>query len=141
MHSRAGLPDRFELARQRMSGINFIVPVSADQHQMSQIRPGQQILQQVEGRSIEPLQIVEKQRQRMFWPGKDANEAPENELEAALRLLRLELRDRRLVSDDELQFGDEVGHEPCIQLERLQKRAAPDRQFGVALAEKRPTRL
>ena len=63
---------------------------------MSQIRPGQQILQQVEGRSVEPLQIVEKQRQRMFRPGEYANEAPENEMETALRLLRLKLRDRRL---------------------------------------------
>src|SRR5580693_4076099 len=105
---------------------------------MPQIRPDQQILEQVEGRSVEPLQIVEKQRQRMFRPGEYANEAPENELEAALRLLRLKLRDRRLVSNDELQFGDEVGHERCIQLERFQKRAAPDRQFCVVLAEKRP---
>src|SRR3984957_13413608 len=74
----------------------------------------------------------------MFRPGEYANEAPENELETALRLLRLKLRDGRLVSDDELQFGDEVGHEPCIQLDRLQNRAAPDRQFGAALAEKKP---
>src|SRR5271156_5460846 len=73
----------------------------------------------------------------MFGPGEYANEAPENELETALRLLRFKLRNRRLVSDDEFQFGYEVGHELCIQLERLQKRAAPDRQFGVAPAEKR----
>src|SRR5579862_9714526 len=76
----------------------------------------------------------------MSRPGEYANEAPENELETALRLLRLKLRDRRLLSDDELQFGNEVGHEPCIQLERLQKRASPDRQFGVALAEKKPNK-
>src|SRR6202451_3076946 len=74
----------------------------------------------------------------MFRPGEYGNDAPENEMETAFRLSRLKRRDRRLVSDDELQFGDEVGHEPCIQLERLQKRAAPDRQFGVVLAEKRP---
>src|ERR1700739_3014476 len=74
----------------------------------------------------------------MFRPGEYANEAPENELETALRLLGLKLRDRRLVSDDEIQFRNEVGHELVIQLEGLQKRAAPDRQFGVALAEKRP---
>src|ERR1700739_3879146 len=73
----------------------------------------------------------------MFRPGEYANEAPENELETALRLPRLKVRDLRLISDDELEFGDEVGHEPCIRLERLEKRAAPDRQFGVALAEKR----
>ena len=52
--------------------------------------------------------------------------------------LRLELRDRRLLADDELQFGDEVDHEPRIRLQRLQKRVAPGRQLGVALAEKRP---
>src|ERR1700685_540752 len=74
----------------------------------------------------------------MFRPGEYANEAPENELETALRLLKLKLRDQRLVSGDEVQFGDGAGHQPCIQLERLQKRSAPDRQFGVALAEKRP---
>src|ERR1700752_648492 len=74
----------------------------------------------------------------MFRPGEYADEATDNELETALRLLGLKLRDRRLVSDDELQFGDEVGHEPRIQLERLQKRAAPDRQFSVALAEEWP---
>src|SRR5579863_9272406 len=74
----------------------------------------------------------------MFRPGEYADEASENEPETAFRLLRLKLRDRRLVSDDELQFGNEVGHEPCIQLERLEKRAAPDRQFGVAPAEKKP---
>src|SRR5580658_1601201 len=73
----------------------------------------------------------------MFGPGEYGNEAPENELETALRLLRLKLRNRRLVSDDDLQLGDEVGHEPGIRRERLQKRAAPDLQFGVALAEKR----
>src|SRR5579859_2177543 len=73
----------------------------------------------------------------MFRPGEYANETSEDKLETALSLLRLKLRDRRLVSDDELQFGDEVGHELCIQLERLQKRAAPDLQFGVTLAEKR----
>ena len=34
--------------------------------------------------------------------------------------------------------GIEVGHEPCIRLQRLQKCVAPGRQLGVALAEKRP---
>src|SRR5208282_1958037 len=68
----------------------------------------------------------------------DADKSAEHEVETALRLLRLELRDRRLVSGDELQFGDEVSHKPCIWLQRLQKCAAPDRQLGVALAEKRP---
>jgi hypothetical protein len=63
---------------------------------------------------------------------------PEHELETALRLLQISLRDRRRVTDDELQFGDEVGDEPCVRLKRLQKRPAPDRQLGVAFVEERP---
>src|ERR1700679_272668 len=74
----------------------------------------------------------------MFRSGKYTHESPEHELETALRLLRLKFRNWRRVTDDELQFRDEVGHEPCIRIQRLQKRAAPARQLGFALAEKRP---
>src|SRR5260370_16168521 len=59
---RARLADRFELADQRMSGIDLVIPVSPDQHQMLHVRLGQQILQQVQGCRVEPLQIVEEQR-------------------------------------------------------------------------------
>jgi hypothetical protein len=83
-----------------MRGIDLIVPVSADQHQVLQIRPDQQILKQIESRSIEPLQIVEKEHQRVFLPGKNTHESAKHELETALRLLRLELRDRWRVTDD-----------------------------------------
>ena len=96
LHARSGLADRVELARQRMSAIDFVVPVGADQHQVLQIRLGQQILEQVERRRVEPLQIVEEQRQRMFRPGEDADEASEHQLEPRLRLLRRQLRNRRL---------------------------------------------
>ena len=49
-----------------------------------------------------------------------------------------EFGDRRLVADDQAQFGDEVDHEPSVRPQRLQQRFAPARQFGLALAEKRP---
>src|ERR1700678_3284022 len=96
----SGLADSIEFVRQRMCGIDLVVPISANQHQVLQIRPGQQILQQIKSRSIKPLQIVEKERQRMFLPGKKTEESAEHELETALRLLRLELRDRWRVTDD-----------------------------------------
>jgi len=93
------------------------------------------MLQQIERRRVEPLQIVEEQGQRMFRAGEDANKTLEYELKPALRLPRLELPDRRLLADDELQFGDQVGDEPCIRLKRFQKRAAQGPQFGVALGK------
>src|ERR1700692_541621 len=99
-----------------MRGVDLVVAIGADQHQMLQIRPGQQILKQVEGRRVEPLQIIDEQGQRMVPAGKERNEWAESPLETALALLGLELRDRGLLADNEFQFGDEVSHEPCVRL-------------------------
>ena len=65
--------------------------------QVPHIRLGQQILEQIERRRVEPLQVVEEQRQRMLRPGEDADEPPEHQLEAPLRVLWRKLRNRRLV--------------------------------------------
>src|SRR5262245_4804422 len=93
--------DGLKLDPQGMCGIDFIVAISTNQHQVLQIRLDQQILQQVECGRVEPLQIVEKERQRMLGSGKDANESPEHELKTALCLLRLKFGERPLVADDE----------------------------------------
>ena len=84
-------------------GTDLVVAVGADQQQVPHIRLGDQMLEQVERRRVEPLQIVEEQRERMLRPGEHAEEAPEHQLEAALRVLRRQLGDRRLLADDELQ--------------------------------------
>ena len=60
-----------------MRGIDLVVAIGADQQEVLQIRPGQQILQEIERRRVEPLQVVEEERQRMFRPGEDADEPPE----------------------------------------------------------------
>src|SRR5262245_26730407 len=118
-----------------MSGIDLIVPVSADQDQVPEIGPGQQVLEQVERRRVEPLQVVEEQRQRMFRARKNADETPKHELEAALRLLRRKIGNRGLVPYDELEFGDEVDDELAVLIQRLQKGVAPAGQLRVAPAE------
>ena len=137
----AGGLDGVELAHQRMGGVDFVVAIGADQHQVLQIRPGQQILEQIERRRVEPLQIVEEERQRMFRPGEDADEPPEHQLEARLRLLRRKLGDRRLLSDDELQLGDEVDHEPSVRAQRLPKGVAPAASSASLLPRSGRTRL
>ena len=93
---------------QRMRGVDLVVAVGADQQQVLHVGLGQQLLDQIERGRVEPLQIVEEQRERMLRPREHADEAPEHQLEAALRLLRRQLRDRRLLADDELHFGDQV---------------------------------
>ncbi len=79
--------DDLELPQKRVAGHDLVVAVGADQQQVPYLRLGQQILHQIERRGIEPLQIVKEERQRMLWPGKDAEKAPEHKLEAALCLL------------------------------------------------------
>ncbi len=78
----------------RISGwaaVDLVVAIGTDQQQVLHIRPGQQILEQIERRRVEPLQIVEEERQRMLRPGEHADEPPEHQLEAALRVLRRQL--------------------------------------------------
>src|SRR4029077_820703 len=96
-HFSASGPDGVELPHQRMGGCDFIVAIGADQHEVLQIRPAQQILQQIERRRVEPLQVVEDERQRMFRPSEHADEAPKCELEPRFCQLRLKLKNRRLV--------------------------------------------
>ena len=137
-HLAAGVLDGVELPPQRMDGIDFVVAIGADQHEVLQIRSGQQILEQVERRRVEPLKIVEEERQRMFRPREHADEPPKHELETSLRVLWRKLRDGRLVTDDELQLGNEIDHEPAVRAQRLQKGVAPTAQLVVALPEERP---
>ena len=68
----------------------------------------EKIFEQIERGGVEPLQIVEEERQRMLRTRKDADESPQHRLKAALRILRRQIGDRRLLADDEFQFGDEV---------------------------------
>src|SRR5258707_8908816 len=74
----------------------------------------------------------------MFRPGEHADEPPKCQLETPARVLGREIRSRRLVSDDELQFRNELDDEPCVRAERLEKRGAPGRQVGLAFRQKTP---
>jgi hypothetical protein len=63
--------------------------------------PGQQIFEQVERRSVQPLQIVEERCERVFRPCEDADEPLKDQLKTALRVLCWKLRNRGLLSDDD----------------------------------------
>ena len=97
-----------------MIRIDFVVPIGADQQEVLDIRPGHQIFQQIQCRRVQPLQIVEKQSQRMLWLRKYANESTENQLKTPLRILGRNFGDGWLVSDNELQFGNQIHNQPTI---------------------------
>src|SRR5262245_11594796 len=111
LHCRFSFANRFELAHQRMGGIDFVVSISTNQQQVPHIRLSQQVLDQIERCRIKPLQVVEEESKRMLRSCEYADESPEDQLEAALRVLWGKNWDRRLFSYDELQFRDEVHNE------------------------------
>ena len=121
-----------------MRGADLVVPVRPDQQQTPHLRMGDQMLDEVECRRIQPLQIVEEQRERMFLAREHAEEAPENHLKAILGVLRRQVRDRRLWSDHELELGNEVDDELAVRAQRLAQGVPPPAKLGLALAEKGP---
>ena len=140
LHCRSGLTDRIELAYQRVGGTDLVVPIRADEQQVLQIGAGQQIFEQVECGRIQPLQVVEEERERMFRSREYADEPAKYQLKTSLRFLRRKLGHRRLFANDVLQFRDEIDDEQSVRLQRLTKRVAPFAQVVFVLAEERPDR-
>src|ERR1700677_1828285 len=103
---------------------------------MLHLRVRDQVLEKVERRAIQPLQIVKKQRQGVFLPRKHAEEAPENHLESVLRVLRRQLSDGRLFSDREFQLGNEVHDELAVRAQRLAQGILPSAKLRLTLAQK-----
>src|SRR5216684_5698132 len=96
-----------------------------------------QVLEEVERCGIQPLQIVQKQRERVLLPREYAEEAPEDHLEAALRVLRRQVRDGWLFSDHELQLGNEVHDELAVRAKRFAQGVPPPANLCLALAQQR----
>src|SRR3984957_2898766 len=97
-----------------MGSIDLVVTVGADQQQMLHLRLDQQILDQIEGGRIEPLQIVEEQDQGVFRSSEDADKPTEDHLEATLCFLRRKNWKWRLLSYDQLQFRNQIHHQPPV---------------------------
>src|SRR6185295_9616542 len=95
------------------------------------------VLEQVKRSCIQPLQIVEEQRERMLLAREHREETPEHHLEAVLRVLRRQVRDRRLFSDHELQLGNEIDDELTIRTQRLAEGVPPPAKLGLALGQER----
>ena len=88
LHPRSSVADHIQSPCERVRGINLVVPVSTYHQEVPHIRIGDQMLEQFEGRSVQPLQIVKTQHERVLRPSEYAKESPEHELEAVLRILR-----------------------------------------------------
>ena len=119
LHERSRLADSIERAQKRVRGTDLVVTVGADQQQVPHFRVRNQMLEEVERCCIQPLQIIEEQRERVLLAREHPEEAPENHLEAVLRILRRQVRDRWLFPNHELQLGNEFDHELAIRAQCL----------------------
>src|ERR1700757_1376522 len=72
----------------------------------------------------------------MFPSSEHGEKAPENQLKAALRVKGRQLRDRRLVTDDELQLRNQVDNKLSVRVQCFAKGLAPSSQLWIALAKK-----
>src|SRR5882757_7486737 len=137
LHSRSGFAHRLQRVHKRVRGTNLVVPVGADEQQVPHFRVRDQMLEEVERCCIQPLQIIEEQRERVLRASEHSKEPPEYQLEPFLRVLRRQLRYRRLFPNHVLQLGDEIDHELTIRAERLTQSIPPLAKLGLALAEER----
>src|SRR5882762_2132108 len=102
---------------------------------MSHLGMRDQVLEEVERRCVQPLQIVQKQGERVLFPREYAEEAPEDHLEPALRILRWQPRDRWLLSDHERQFRNEVHDQLAVRAQRFAQGFPPPAKLRLALAQ------
>src|SRR5205807_3530164 len=134
-HLSTGSPDSRQHPRERVRGTDLVVAISTDQEQVAHVRVEQEMLDQIEGRGIQPLQVIQEQRERVLRACKHAEKTPEDQLEATLPFLLRELRNRRLLADDEGQLRDEIDHELAVRSKRIEQGGAPLAHLRVALAE------
>src|ERR1700751_3284201 len=108
---RSSFSDRLQRPHKRVTRVNLVIPVGPDEQDSPCLRIRNQTLKEVELCYIQPLQIIKKEGERMFWPGECPEETLEHQLETVLRILRRHVWSGRLFANDEFQVRDEVNHQ------------------------------
>src|ERR1700722_7488321 len=102
-----------------MRGIDLVVSIGANKKQVWDALVGEEILEQIERSRVEPLQIVEKQGERMLRTREDTDETAQQQLEASLGVGCRQFRNRLLLSDDEFEFRNQVNDKAAVRPQRI----------------------
>src|SRR6516162_232157 len=135
--SASGL-DYVEFAHERMRGSDFVIAVGAYEEKIAESGSVQQVFHKLQRRRVEPLQVIEEERQGMFRPSEDTDEPSKHQLETPLRVLWRKLRNGRRLSDDSLHVRNEIHNQSRVRSQRFPQRVAPGREVGFTFAEQRP---
>src|SRR5258708_4828173 len=137
LYRRSGIANRLKSLEKRVRGADFVVSIGPDQKHVPPLRVRDQVLEEIERRSIKPLQIVEEQRERVLLPREYAEKPPKDHLKAVLRVLGRQVRNGWLSPDHKLQCGNEVDDKLTIGTQRLSQGVPPPAKLLLALAQKR----
>jgi hypothetical protein len=114
---------------------DFIVAIRANYEKVADVGMRNDVLEQLEGRSVEPLEIVKKDDERMLLIGEHAQKGSECHMKTGLRFRGWKLRNRRLSTNDELDLGDEVHDELPIRANGLAYRTSPTVDLRLIFAQ------
>jgi hypothetical protein len=114
MDRDSSLADFRQRPHERMRGAYLVVPVCTDEKEVSHFIVGDQVLEEIERRGVQPLEVVEEKREWVFWSGEDPKQPSEDHLKAVLCIPRRKLRHWRLFPHYEFKLGNKTCHELAV---------------------------
>ena len=103
---------------ERMGWADLVVPIRANAQQISLGLVPHQHFQQVDRCGVRPLQVIDKQRERMFAGSDGGYELAKSVVEPVLGFGAANFRDVGLVADNVRQVGDDIGQHPAFAAHR-----------------------
>lgn len=96
----------------------------------------EQVLQKVESCAVAPLQVVDKQHQRIVLAGQAGQEPAEQIIETVTGFHRRQMRYFRLTADDEFQFRQHIADDTAVAVHDVEYLSPPLLNLGVAFGQK-----
>jgi hypothetical protein len=81
------------------------------------------------------LQIIEEQGEWVFRPSEHAEKLPENRSETALRIYGRKIRHRRLLTDNQFKFGNDVNNHLTVGIKGISQGVTPLVHLGVSFGQ------
>src|ERR1700691_1765731 len=134
-HHNLRCPNGSQSLHQWMRGADFVVTESSDQQEVMDVGMRDEVLEQLEGRRIQPLEIVEKNGERVLLACEHSQKRSEHHVKTALGFRGGEGSNRGLLADDEHELGNEAHNELAIRANGFLNRLPPTLDRCLALAE------
>ena len=135
-YGRIGLANTVQRERERVLRSHLVVAVSTDQQQMACVAMGDEILDQSQGRGIEPLKVVDKNNQWVLLPREDVDETLEHQLKPKSGLRWRKYSHGRLRTDQANELGNKVSQKTALIADSLPNGVAPAADVFLFAAQK-----